>query len=47
VECGEETTEIDNGNWTSCRYIITKADEEVIKEEGGRHRNDLFDQECK
>jgi hypothetical protein len=40
VECGEQTTEIDNGNWTSCKHIITKSAYEVIKEEGGRQKND-------
>jgi len=40
VECGEETTETDNGNWTSCKHIITKSADEVIKEEGGRQKND-------
>jgi hypothetical protein len=38
VECGEQTTEIDNGNWTSCTHIITKSADEVIKEEGERQK---------
>jgi hypothetical protein len=40
VECGEQTTEIDNVNWTSCMHIITKSADEVIKDEGGKQKND-------
>jgi hypothetical protein len=40
VECCEQATEKDNENWTTCKHITTKSDDEVIKEEGGRHKND-------
>lgn len=39
VECGDQTIEIYNGNWTSCKHIITMSADEVIKEEGGRQKN--------
>jgi hypothetical protein len=40
VESGKQTTTIDNGNWTSCKHKITESADEVMKEEGGRQRND-------
>jgi hypothetical protein len=38
VTDGEQTTKIDYGNWTSCKHIITKSADEVIKEKGGRQK---------
>ena len=45
--CDEHTAKINNGNWTTCKQINTKAVDEVIKEEGRRQRNDWFGEECK
>jgi hypothetical protein len=42
----EYAVDLDNGNWTVCKQVISNAAEEVIKEEGRRKRNEWFDKEC-
>jgi hypothetical protein len=46
IGINEYALELDNGNWTVCKQIISNAAEEVIKEEGRRKRSELFDKEC-
>jgi hypothetical protein len=42
----DTTTELANGNWTTCKAIITESAEQIFKEDRSKTRNGWYDQAC-